>query len=149
MSLIVSAYQCPDGFIPGNLSYFTRDVYTLSQWGSPDDVNCALHKTQANCRKPNGRRKKWLTFTRGGLSTFNITKEALFSVTDPFANTTTTTTTFTDSTSPTFGGGSTSTSVVTRFFAIRTLSFRVRGAFMLRIDFIGAISQTVNISNFY
>ena len=141
----VSANKCPKGFDLNPLKFQTRNDYTLSQWGSPDDVNCALHKTKAKCFKPNGRTKKWLTFTRGQVSTFTIEKEAQFSVTQTvgFPQTDSTTTTTTDTS--TFTGGSTSTSVVQRFFAVRRLSFRVRGAFRIIIELVGVITQVVRV----
>ena len=134
------------GYEPGSLKYATRGDYALTQWGSRDDVNCALRKTRAKCFKPNGRRKRWLTFDRGGYGEFAITKFALFSVTQTVASNDTTTLTgdTTGSTSPTFGDGSTSTSLVERYFAVRALSFRVRGAFKIVITFEGVIRQVVS-----
>ena len=143
---LVSAFDCPEGYEPGSLKFKTKDDYTLEQWGSRDDVGCALYKTKAKCFKPNGRRKRWLTFNRGGFGEYVITKNALFSVTPGFNDTTatTTTTTATGTTQTYTTTRSTSTSTVERYFAIRALSFRVRGAIRIVIEFDGVIKNIVS-----
>ena len=129
--------KCPDGFTKGDIDCANRKSYTLERSiTTVDSPDCALKgvKGKGNCKKPNGRRKFWLTY-RFGYGELTIKKF------DRFSN-------LYSSSSDTSGTSASSQSDSSSFdipqkFAISAIFFRVRGANMIVIKLRGAIGQTV------
>ena len=129
--------KCPDGFTKGDIDFANRKSYTLERSiTTVDSPDCALKgvKGKGNCKKPNGRRKFWLTY-RFGYGELTIKKF------DRFSN-------LYSSSSDTSGTSASSQSDSSSFdipqkFAISAIFFRVRGASQIIIKLRGDIGQTV------
>ena len=117
------------------MKYKTRDHFTLFQWGSQDSADCALMNTQAKCKKPNGKKKFWMTYFNG-YGEFIIKKFDRFS--DMSSDS--------DSTSTSYKDTGLSNTLVPQKFAVRAIYFYVRGVDRIVITLIGDISQRVRTS---
>ena len=117
---------------------------------SKDSPHCSLKgvKNKGNCKKPNGRKKFWMTF-QYGYGMLEIKKFDTFS--NLFSSSDTTSSSGSGGSGGSGGsrGGSSSSSFqIPQKFAISAIYFRVRGAQRILIKLLGDVGQTVSDSLF-
>ena len=113
---------------------------------SKDSPHCSLQgvKNKGNCKKPNGRKKFWMTF-QYGYGMLEIKKFDTFS--NLFSSSDTTSSSGSGGSGGSGGsrGGSSSSSFqIPQKFAISAIYFRVRGAQRILIKLLGDVGQTVS-----